>query len=84
MKYLYIIAFLFSTHLSWSQCFPLQHSTDWTAAWYACKPAANPNKFRKEGHWLMIDLGQIRMLTKSRLWKTLWRYIGIKNGHFTP
>ena len=68
MKYLYIIAFLFSSHLSWGQCFPLQHSTDWTAAWYACKPAANPNKFRKEGHWLMIDLGQIRMLTKSRLW----------------
>jgi len=50
------------------QCFPDQHSTDWTAAWYACKPAVNPNKLRKEGHWLMVDLGQVRMLTKSKFW----------------
>ncbi len=68
MKPLFFCLFLLAGLSLKSQCYPDQHSTDWTSAWYACKAAASPNKVRKDGHWLMIDLGKVRKITKSHFW----------------
>ncbi|MEP7196403.1 MAG: hypothetical protein ABI851_07760 [Saprospiraceae bacterium] len=70
MKKIYtiLIAFLFIHSISFGQCFPDQHSTNWFDAWVSCQPAPSPNIASKDGHWIVYDLKERYSIDKIKLW----------------
>lgn len=66
---IYLILFTFlSIQLSYSQCFPDRHSTNWYDGWISCDVSPNPIASYGETHWILYDFGYEYVLNESQLW----------------
>lgn len=51
-----------------AQCNNDNHGTSLYESWLSCKKAPSPNVEREAGHWIMIDLGELRLIKDSHIW----------------
>ena len=63
---LFIVAGL--AQMTFGQCYPDRHSTNWFDSWLSCEESPSPNTDRADGHWILYNLGDIYKLTDSYFW----------------
>lgn len=68
MKYIILILFSLYGESLIAQCNSDNHSTAKTDSWISCQKSLSSNTDRPEGHWLMMDLGSVRRLSKAHIW----------------
>ncbi len=67
-KIKYIIIFTLSVNILFSQdCFAPDEKI-WQNPWQSCQQSSNPNSDYGQSHWIMYNLGEIRLLSKSWIW----------------
>src|SRR5688572_26384961 len=66
----FILLLGFLPLVSWSQCFPDRHSTNFFDGWISCEEAKNPNLARPAGHFIMYDFGKIYELGQMTIWNS--------------
>lgn len=68
MKYIILVIFsLYGMSLT-AQCNTDTHSTAKADSWLSCEKSMSPNTNRPEGHWLMIDLGEVKNIESTYFW----------------
>jgi len=79
-NYILSIPFLFFAFISWGQCFPDRHSTQWQDAWYSCELTADDPQTDSLNHWVMYDFGSNHQLGKIQIWNFNASPSGLKIG----
>lgn len=64
-----IIFLLFPFCLQAQDCFEADHSI-WLNTWSSCFESENPRSEYGQSHWILYDFGEIRTLSKTRIWNT--------------
>lgn len=59
---------VFSSALSFGQCYPDRHSTTWFDSWISCEATSNPNPSRDNSHWISYNLGEVKALNELKMW----------------
>lgn len=72
MKNIMLVIFLFaaSMSVSYGQCFPNRHSTNFFDGWISCELAQSPNPLRGKSHFIMYDYGKVFALGQVEIWNT--------------
>ena len=65
-----VIVLSFRAEVSYGQCYPDRHSTNWYDGWVSCEAFPNPNPNHGISHWIMYDFGQVHALKKTKIWNT--------------
>jgi hypothetical protein len=67
---LLISALVMMQQLSFGQCYPDRHSTNFFDGWVSCEAAPNPNPARPMSHFIMYDFGKVYTLGQMKIWNT--------------
>lgn len=68
MKYIFIIALIFSTLSINAQLNPDRHTTSPSDSWKSCIEALNPNGVSEMSHWVKFDFESIYNLGDIKIW----------------
>ena len=68
MKYIYILAFIFTSMSLEAQLFPDRHTTSPSDSWKSCVEALNPNGDSGMSHWVKFDFESIFNIGDVKVW----------------
>lgn len=65
-----IIISVFFYSLSYAQCFPDRHNTNWFDGWLSCENSLSPNEARGNAHWILYDFSHLYSFGQMQIWNT--------------